>query len=199
MNCGLVTANTSHTLSVVASGSSIVSLAVYLDGIYTGSVIDSSDTYTVARPGFALIGDGTPADAEAGAWQDYRGNVAVPVISPHGNWFECRLLLWKRHLLRYVQWGCGDRSTHLQSSVGSVPREMAWCISRDRALYKLRVPATRTTTMVLHNRISQESLSLLQARRIITDARHVSGQAPESGDTVLVSVRRQMEFTRGVL
>jgi hypothetical protein len=69
--CGAVSATVSHTLRIVASGSSTVTLSVYIDGTLQGTVTDSSSTLTTPGSGFALIGDGTPADSAVTEWQDY--------------------------------------------------------------------------------------------------------------------------------
>jgi len=73
-SCGTVSATVSHTLALVASGTSPVSLNVYLDGVLKGSVTDSANPHTVAGSGFGLQGDGTPADSTVTEWQDYSGN-----------------------------------------------------------------------------------------------------------------------------
>jgi hypothetical protein len=77
--CGTVSAKVSHTLRLVASGSSPVTLSIYVDGVLKGTVKDSSATpYTVAGSGFGLEGDGTPADSDVTGWQDYG---AAPVVN----------------------------------------------------------------------------------------------------------------------
>ena len=75
-NCGLVSAQVSHTLAIVASGTSSVTLDVYLDGVRTGSVADYGQALTAQSPGFALVGDGNPANSLASYWQDYKGVTA---------------------------------------------------------------------------------------------------------------------------
>jgi hypothetical protein len=70
-NCGTVPATASHTLRLVASGTSTVSLSVYVDGVLTSAVTDSSSPHTVAGSGFGLQGDGTSADSTVTEWQDY--------------------------------------------------------------------------------------------------------------------------------
>jgi hypothetical protein len=72
--CGSVSAFASHTLRLVASGTSTVTLSVYVDGVLQGTVTDSSSPYTVAGPGFGLQGDGTAADSVVSEWQDYSTN-----------------------------------------------------------------------------------------------------------------------------
>jgi hypothetical protein len=72
-NCGTMAATVSHTLALVASGTSPVSLTIYVDGVSKGTVTDSSSPYTVAGSGFGLQGDGTPADSTVNEWQDYSG------------------------------------------------------------------------------------------------------------------------------
>jgi hypothetical protein len=73
-NCGTVPATASHTLRLVASGTSTVSLSVYVDGVLTSAVTDSSSPHTVAGSGFGLQGDGTSADSTVTEWQDYAGS-----------------------------------------------------------------------------------------------------------------------------
>ena len=73
-NCGTIAATASHTLALVASGTSTVSLTIYVDGVSKGTVTDSSSPYTVAGSGFGLQGDGTTADSTVNEWQDYSGN-----------------------------------------------------------------------------------------------------------------------------
>jgi hypothetical protein len=75
-NCGAVNSSTSHSLALVASGTSTVTLAVYLDGVYTGSVTDSSDPYTIAGSGFGLQGGAS----DANSWHDYL--VTTPAVAP---------------------------------------------------------------------------------------------------------------------
>ena len=72
--CGTIPATVSHTLRIVASGSSTVSLSVYLDGTLQGTLTDSSNPITIAGSGFGLQGDGTPADSTVNEWQDYSGS-----------------------------------------------------------------------------------------------------------------------------
>jgi hypothetical protein len=69
-SCGTVSATASHTLGLVASGTSPVTLSVYVDGVLQGTVIDSSNPYTVPGSGFGLQGDGTPTDSTVKEWQD---------------------------------------------------------------------------------------------------------------------------------
>jgi hypothetical protein len=81
--CGTVSATASHTLALVASGSSKVSLSVYVDGVLKGTVTDSSSPHTIAGSGFGLQGDGTPADSTVNEWQDYSGGSSAPAsIAP---------------------------------------------------------------------------------------------------------------------
>ena len=68
-SCGPVSATTSHTLAIVASGTSTVKLSIYLDGVYTGSVADSDEPYTIPGSGFALQGGAS----DASSWHDYLG------------------------------------------------------------------------------------------------------------------------------
>jgi hypothetical protein len=70
-SCGTVSATATHTLGLVASGISPVSITVYIDGVQKGTVTDSSNPYTVAGSGFGLQGDGTSADSTVNEWQDY--------------------------------------------------------------------------------------------------------------------------------
>jgi hypothetical protein len=83
-SCGTVSATTSHTLTLTASGTSTVTLSIYVDGILKGTVTDSSNPYTVAGPGFGLQGDGTPADSMVNEWQDFSGSTAAatPITRP---------------------------------------------------------------------------------------------------------------------
>ena len=83
-SCGTVSATATHTLGLVASGSSTVTLSIYVDGVAKGTVTDSSSPYTVAGSGFGLQGDGTPADSTVNEWQDYSGGLpaATPTFSP---------------------------------------------------------------------------------------------------------------------
>jgi hypothetical protein len=83
-SCGTVSATATHTLGLVASGTSTVTLSVYVDGVLKGTVTDSSSPYTVAGSGFGLQGDGTPADSTVNEWQDFSGGLpaATPVFSP---------------------------------------------------------------------------------------------------------------------
>ncbi len=76
-SCGLVPASVSHTLAIVASGSSSVNLDIYVDGVRSGSVTDSNQPLTSPRPGFSLIGDGLGANIQATAWQDSQGSAAM--------------------------------------------------------------------------------------------------------------------------
>ena len=79
-NCGTVSATASHTLTLVASGTSTVTLSIYVDGVFKGTVTDSSSPYTVAGSGFGLQGDGTPADSIVNEWQDYSGSSPAPSL-----------------------------------------------------------------------------------------------------------------------
>jgi hypothetical protein len=72
--CAAVSATVSHTLRLVASGTTTVTLSVYVDGVLQGTVTDSSSPHTVAGSGFGLQGDGTPADSAVSEWQDYGAN-----------------------------------------------------------------------------------------------------------------------------
>ena len=79
--CGTVSAAVSHTLRLVASGTSTVTLTIFLDGVQQGTLTDSSSPHTVAGSGFALQGDGTAADSAVTEWQDYANpapsNIAI--------------------------------------------------------------------------------------------------------------------------
>lgn len=79
-SCGTVSATATHTLSLVASGTSAVTLSIYVDGVSKGTVTDSSSTYTVAGSGFGLQGDGMPADSTVNEWQDYSGSSPAPSL-----------------------------------------------------------------------------------------------------------------------
>ena len=75
--CGVLSATIDHALAIVASGTSPVSLDVYVDGVRTTTVTDNSHALTAPSSGFALIGNGNPADAQAGQWQDYQGSALL--------------------------------------------------------------------------------------------------------------------------
>ena len=83
-SCGTVSATASHTLTLIASGTSTATLSIYVDGVLKGTVTDSSSPYTVAGSGFGLQGDGTPADSIVNEWQDYSGSstASTSIISP---------------------------------------------------------------------------------------------------------------------
>jgi hypothetical protein len=83
-SCGTISATATHTLALVASGNSTVTLSIYVDGVAKGTVTDSSSPYTLAGSGFGLQGDGTPADSTVNEWQDYSGGLpaATPTFSP---------------------------------------------------------------------------------------------------------------------
>jgi hypothetical protein len=83
-SCGTVSAASAHTLALVASGTSTVTLSIYVDGVAKGTVPDSSSPFTVPGSGFGLQGDGTPADSSVNEWQDYSGGLpaATPTFSP---------------------------------------------------------------------------------------------------------------------
>jgi hypothetical protein len=70
-SCGTVSATTTHTLGLVASGTSTVTLSVYVDGVLKGTVTDSSSPYTAAGSGFGLQGDGNSVDSTVNEWQDF--------------------------------------------------------------------------------------------------------------------------------
>ena len=79
-NCGLPSAALSHTLAIAAVGSSPTKLNIYLDGVLTGTVNDTSNMLTTSHPGFALSGDGTPTDSDAGMWRDSYVAAVSPVL-----------------------------------------------------------------------------------------------------------------------
>jgi hypothetical protein len=83
-SCGTISATAIHTLGLVASGTSTVTLSVYVDGVLKGIVTDSSTPNTIAGSGFGLEGDGTPADSTVNEWQDYSGGfpAATPTFTP---------------------------------------------------------------------------------------------------------------------
>ena len=68
----------------IASGTSTVTLSIYVDGVARGTVTDSSSPYTIAGSGFGLQGDGTPADSTVNEWQDYSGTspAPAPIFTP---------------------------------------------------------------------------------------------------------------------
>jgi hypothetical protein len=80
-SCGTVSATAAHTLGLVASGTSPVTLSVYVDGVLMGTVTDNSSPYTVFGSGFGLQGDGTPADSTVNEWQDYSGSSPASSIT----------------------------------------------------------------------------------------------------------------------
>jgi hypothetical protein len=80
-SCGTVSATATHTLGLVASGTSPVTLSVYVDGVLMGTVTDNSSPYTVFGSGFGLQGDGTPADSTVNEWQDYSGSSPASSIT----------------------------------------------------------------------------------------------------------------------
>jgi hypothetical protein len=82
-NCGTVSATASHTLGLTASGTSTVTLSVYLDGVLKGTVTDSSSPHTVAGSGFGLQGDRTPADSAVNEWQDHSGSSPAGTTTLH--------------------------------------------------------------------------------------------------------------------
>jgi hypothetical protein len=87
-SCGIVSAAATHTLGLVASGTTTVTLSVYLDGVLQRTITDASSPYTVSGSGFGLQGDGTPADSTVTEWQDYRGTSSaaasiVRLVSGH--------------------------------------------------------------------------------------------------------------------
>ncbi|MFY9853009.1 MAG: chitobiase/beta-hexosaminidase C-terminal domain-containing protein, partial [Terracidiphilus sp.] len=84
-DCGTVSATVSHTLALVASGTSAVTLSIYVDGVLSGTVTDSSSPYTVAGSGFGMQGDGAPADSIVSEWQDYAGASPAPNDCPTGS------------------------------------------------------------------------------------------------------------------
>ena len=79
-SCGPINSATSHTLAITASGTSKVTLAIYLDGSYTGSITDSNQPYTVAGAGFGLIGGAS----DANSWHDYRNAATAGSSAPFG-------------------------------------------------------------------------------------------------------------------
>ena len=88
--CAALSAAVDHTLAVVASGTSSVSLDVYVDGVRTGTITDSAQTISVGQPGLAVIGDGVPADSQVGGWQDYQGgSFAAKVMVAAAPAFSC--------------------------------------------------------------------------------------------------------------
>jgi hypothetical protein len=64
--------NRNHTLGLVASGSSTVTLSAYVDGVLKRTMTNSFSPFTV--DGLGLLGDGTPADSTLNEWQDYSGS-----------------------------------------------------------------------------------------------------------------------------
>ncbi|MGI4755725.1 MAG: chitobiase/beta-hexosaminidase C-terminal domain-containing protein [Janthinobacterium lividum] len=89
-NCGTISATVSHTLALVVSNKSPLTLDVYLDGVRTASVSDGGQALTAQKSGFGLTGDGVAANSQATAWQDFQGlslstffSPAVPAATPY--------------------------------------------------------------------------------------------------------------------
>lgn len=86
-SCPNLPATVPHNLALVARGTAPVSLDVFVDGQRTGTITDAVQTIVAGQSGLALIGDGTPANSQIAAWQDYQGtllpmNAMVPVVTP---------------------------------------------------------------------------------------------------------------------
>lgn len=79
--CGSLSATTSHSLALIATGTNSVALSVYVDGVQTGTVTDSAAPYTTGRPGLALLGDGNAANSQILNWQDYQGLTPAAVAA----------------------------------------------------------------------------------------------------------------------
>jgi hypothetical protein len=60
-----------HTLRIVASGTSPVTLTISVNGSSIGSVQDASSPIASGKPGFYIVGDGDAATTAMDDWQDY--------------------------------------------------------------------------------------------------------------------------------
>jgi hypothetical protein len=60
-----------HTLKITASGTSTVTLNLFMDGTNVGTTTDSSSPIASGHPMFYMGGDGTNADNQFGAVQDH--------------------------------------------------------------------------------------------------------------------------------
>lgn len=83
VSCGSPSATVPHTLAMVATGTLPLVLQVYLDGVPVRAVADYVPL-PKSHPGIALLGDGTAANSDLGAWRDYRdmATAAAPTFSP---------------------------------------------------------------------------------------------------------------------
>jgi hypothetical protein len=63
-------AGSDHTMKIVASGTSTVSLTLYIDGTSVCSTTDSTSTITSGHPGFYVAGNGTVLNNVFDSWQD---------------------------------------------------------------------------------------------------------------------------------
>lgn len=61
----------SYTIKIAASGTSTVTLSVYIGGSLAGTVTDSTSPYGTGHPGFESYGDGTASNSAVGPWQDH--------------------------------------------------------------------------------------------------------------------------------
>jgi len=68
-----IAADADHTLKIVASGTTTVTISVYVDGSGTATCekTDSSATITSGHPGFYVGGNGTIGNNAFDSWQDY--------------------------------------------------------------------------------------------------------------------------------
>jgi hypothetical protein len=60
-----------HTVKIVTSGTSTVTVSVYMDGVLAGSTTDSSSPLPSGHPGFYVVGTGSYSDLLYGTWQDH--------------------------------------------------------------------------------------------------------------------------------
>lgn len=60
-----------HTIAIVASGTSTVSLSLYVDGTVVLTATDTTSTYSGGHPGIYIVGGGTDAQNQIGPWTDH--------------------------------------------------------------------------------------------------------------------------------
>ena len=68
--CVPIDAAADHVLKIVASGSSSVTLSVYVDGDFVCSNIDSSSTITSGNPGISVEGNSVTGNNFIDTWTD---------------------------------------------------------------------------------------------------------------------------------
>lgn len=62
--------NVNHTLKIVVTGTTTVTIAAYVDGVFAGSTTDSTPL-ALGHPSFYVVGTGSYSDLLFGAWQDH--------------------------------------------------------------------------------------------------------------------------------